>query len=116
MMTIRSDQMLLFSKLARKRFEDQMVTHMQIRSRQGDCLPEPQLRERVIALIASAESHQIDYEDDVQHYIELFFDRSPDVFQDPDVNAILKSNDVSSSSKVAFLNDTLSSKGILDVQ
>ncbi len=115
MMTISSDQMLIFSKLARKRFEDQMVAHM-LRSRQGDPMPEPQLRVQVIALIASAESHQIDYEDDVQHYIELFFDQSPDIFQDPEVNAILKSNDVSSSTKIAFLNDTLSSKGVLDVQ
>ena len=114
MITIRPDQMLLFSKHAQKRFEDQMVAHMQIRSRQGHSLPESQLRERVIALIASAESHQIDYEDDVQHYIELFFDRSPDIFQDPEVNAILKANDVSSSTKIAFLNDTLSSNGIPD--
>lgn len=114
MITIRPDQMLLFSKHARKRFEDQMVAHMQIRSRQSHSLPESQLRERVIALIASAESHQIDYEDDVQHYIELFFDRSPDIFQDPEVNAILKANDVSSSTKIAFLNDTLSSNGIPD--
>jgi hypothetical protein len=114
MITIRSDQMLLFSKHARKRFEDQMVAHMQIRS-QGNSLPEAQLRERVIALISSAESHQIDYEDDVQHYIELFFDRSPDIFQDPEVEAILKTSDISPSTKIAFLNDTLSSKGSPDV-
>jgi len=97
MITIRPDQMVLFSKHARKRFEDQMVAHMQIRSKQGDSLPEAQLRERMIDLIASAESHQIDYEDDVQHYIELFFDRSPDIFQDPEVNAILKANDASAA-------------------
>jgi hypothetical protein len=88
---------------------------MQIRYRQGGSLPEAQLRERVIALIASAESHQIDYEDDVQHYIELFFDRSPNIFQDPEVKAILKANDISPSTKIAFLNDTLSSKGSSDV-
>ena len=69
----------------------------------------------MIALIASAESHQIDSEDDVQHFIELFFDRSPDSFQDPEVNAILKANDVSSSTKIAFLDDILSSNGIPDV-
>ena len=115
MITIRPDQMLLFSKHARKRFEDQMVAHMQIRSKQGDSLPEPQLRERVIDLIASAESHQIDDEGNVQHYIELFFDRSPDIFQDPEVNAILEAEDLSPSTKIAFLNDTLISKGIPDV-
>lgn len=115
MITIRPDQMVLFSKHARKRFEDQMVAHMQIRSKQGNSLPEAQLRKRVIALIASAENHQIDYEDDVQHYIELFFDRSPDIFQDPEVEAILKASDISPSTKIAFLNDTLSSKGSPDV-
>ena len=115
MITIRPDQMVLFSKHARKRFEDQMVAHMQIRSKQGNSLPEAQLRKRVIALIASAENHQIDYEDDVQHYIELFFDRSSDIFQDPEVKAILKASDISPSTKIAFLNDTLSSKGSPDV-
>ena len=115
MITIRPDQMVLFSKHARKRFEDQMVAHMQVRSKQGNSLPESQLRERVIALIASAESHQIDYEDDVQHYIELFFDRSSDIFQDPEVKAILKASDISPSTKIAFLNDTLSSNGSPDV-
>ena len=63
MITIRRDQMLLFSEHARKRFEDQMVAHMQIRSRQGHSLSESQLRKRVIDLIASAEGHQIDHEE-----------------------------------------------------
>ena len=114
MITIRRDQMLVFSRHARKRFEDRMVAHIQTRSPQDNRLPEPEVRERVIALIASAESHQIDYEDDVQHYIELFFDRSPDVFQDPEVDAILKTDDCSSSTKIAFLNDTLTPNGTPD--
>lgn len=116
MITITRDQMLLFSKQARKRFEDRMVAHMQSKPAYGDSLPELQLRERVVALIASAESYQIDDEDNVQYYIELFFDRSPDIFQDPEISAILKADNMSSSTKIAFLNDTLISNGIPDEQ
>jgi len=103
--------MLVFSQQARKRFEDQMVVHIKKNTKQIDSLTEAQLRERVIDLIISAESHQIDEEENVKQYIDLFFDLPSDVFNDSEVKAILQTNDLSSSTKIAFLNDTLDSGG-----
>jgi hypothetical protein len=111
MIRIRAEQMSAFRRYQRKRFEDQMVSYMKKSSKNRENLSEAQIRERVVFLIASAESHRIVHEDDVQVYIELFFHRLPEIRQNTDVKDILESQGISSSTKIAFLVDILNLKG-----
>ncbi len=115
MLTIRTDQMRVFSEQSRKRFEDKMVAHMQTILGENNSIPKPQIREQVIILIDSAESYEIDRESDVKKFIELFFEYSDDIFEEREVNSILKSKDLTAATKIAFLDDVLSNNKISNV-
>jgi len=71
MLQIRKQQMAVFAKVMRQRFEDRMVAHLR-RKFHADFAesPEPELRSLVKTAIEKAATYDVVTEDDVQRYLE----------------------------------------------
>jgi len=107
MLTIRREQMAVFSAAMRASFENRMVAHMHARSSQSGSISPDALRSRTLSLIDLAEKHGIDTENDIRLFLEMAFDQPPDSLQTAQIKAILNNGEIASSAKVAFLADLL---------
>lgn len=107
MLTIRREQMAVFSAAMRASFENRMVVHMQARSSQSHSISPDAFRSRTLSLIDFAEKHGIDTENDIRLFLEMVFDQPPDALQTDQIKGILNNGEIASSVKVAFLADLL---------
>jgi hypothetical protein len=107
MLIIRAEQLQVFTASLRRRFEDRMVLHMRGRATRTAHMPEHEVRGQTREVIELAETHGIDCEDDVQHFLELVFNRWPEARSDIEVTRILDSKALTGPVKVAFVADAL---------
>ncbi len=107
MLTIRREQMDVFSAAMRASFENRMVVHMQARFSQSGSIPSDALRNRTLSLIQLAEKHGIDTENDIRLFLEITFDQPADALQTDQIQGILNNGEITSSAKIAFLADLL---------
>lgn len=107
MLTIRKEQMEVFNKAQRRRFEDRMLAHLRRYFREEtESVPEALLRQRIRSEVDTAAHYHIIEEYDVAVYICILFALHPDLPIAPPlawVQDILSDRDVLPSEKVQLL-------------